>query len=181
MKFSKTHFDGLFVIDAEPFVDDRGHFFRTFCKNEFAEIGHTKAFVQINHSVNKYKGTFRGFHYQEPPFKEIKVVRCVSGSVLDIVVDIRKNSKTFLQSFQLELSAENKKMIYIPEGFAHGFITLEDNAQLIYFHSEFYNPKYERGLRFNDPSLQLEISLKPHLISDKDKQYPLLENAFEGI
>lgn len=181
MKFSKTHFDGLVVIDAEPFVDDRGHFFRTYCKNEFEGMGHTKEFVQINHSVNKYKGTFRGFHYQNPPFKEIKVVRCISGSVLDVVIDIRKNSKTFLESFQLEISEENRKMIYIPEGFAHGFITLEDNSQLIYFHSEFYNPKFEKGLRFDDPRLDIELPFDPNSISEKDKKYPLLKNTFEGI
>jgi len=181
LKFSKTHLKGLYVIDTEPFVDERGQFFRTFCKKEFAEIGHTKEFVQINHSINKFKGTFRGFHYQIPPFKEIKVVRCISGKVLDIIIDIRKNSDTFLQHYQIELSEENKKMIYIPEGFAHGFITLEDNSQLIYYHSSFYVPNFEGGLRFDDDLIDINFPIEPKIISDRDNNFSLITDAFIGI
>ncbi len=181
MKFIETDLDGIYIIEISSIEDNRGHFFRAYCKRDFEQIGHTKEFVQINQSFNKHKGTFRGFHYQKPPFKEIKVVRCISGKVIDIVVDIRRNSKTFLQSIQVELSEENKKMIYIPEGFAHGFITLKENSQLLYYHSSFYEPNFERGLRYNDPVLKIKFPREIKIISDRDKSLPLITNQFKGI
>ncbi len=181
MKFSETRLKGAYVITPEPFVDDRGSFARVFCKNEFSAIGHKGDFVQINHSVNKLKGTFRGIHYQLPPFGEIKLIRCISGKVYDIIVDIRKGSPTFLKSFAVEISAENMKMMYVPEGFAHGFITLEDNSQVIYHHTTYYEPGHEAGLRYNDPALQLELPIGPSIMTEKDKNHPLIDNSFKGI
>ncbi|NOX47218.1 MAG: dTDP-4-dehydrorhamnose 3,5-epimerase [Chlorobi bacterium] len=181
MKFSETRLKGAYVITPEPFVDDRGSFARVFCKNEFSAIGHKGDFVQINHSVNKLKGTFRGIHYQLPPFGEIKLIRCISGKVYDIIVDIRKGSPTFLKSFAVEISADNMKMMYVPEGFAHGFITLEDNSQLIYHHTTYYEPGHEAGLRYNDPALQLELPIGPSIMTEKDKNHPLIDNSFKGI
>src|SRR5688572_15692356 len=126
MTFTPTELKGSFVIDLEPFIDDRGWFARFFCKREFESIGHTKEWVQLNHSMTIKKAALRGMHFQVPPFSEIKMVRCISGSVYDVIIDIRKDSDTFLKWFGVELSAENKRMIYIPEGFAHGFQCLTE-------------------------------------------------------
>ena len=140
MIFTPTFLQGNFVIDLKVNADDRGWFGRTFCRDTFEkEIGHTKEWKQMNHSFTKLKGAVRGLHYQIAPFSEIKLVRCVAGSVFDVVVDIRKNSPSYLQYFATELSSDNKRMMYIPEGFAHGFQTLENNTELIYCHSENYN------------------------------------------
>ena len=143
MKFSPATLDGVYTIDLEPVTDDRGWFARTFSKDEFERIHHNKEWVQMNHSFTTAKGTIRGMHYQLPPFREIKMVRCVAGAVFDVIIDIRKGSKTFLQWMGVELTAANKKMLYIPEGFAHGFQTLTDNCELLYHHSEFYKPGAE--------------------------------------
>jgi dTDP-4-dehydrorhamnose 3,5-epimerase len=181
MKFTETSLKGAYIVTPEPFIDDRGLFARVFCKKEFSVIGHSGEFVQINHSVNNLKGTFRGIHYQLPPFGEIKLIRCVSGRVYDIIVDIRSGSPTFLKSIAVVISQENMKMMYVPAGFAHGFITLEDNSQLIYHHTAFYEPGYEAGLRYDDPELQLELPLKPVVITEKDRNHPLIDGNFKGI
>lgn len=181
MKFFETSLEGAYIVTPEPIVDERGSFARIFCKNEFSAIGHKSEFVQINHSVNKLKGTFRGIHYQLPPFEEIKLISCISGSVYDIIVDIRNGSPTFLQSVAVEISKENRKMMYVPAGFAHGFITLEDNSQLIYHHTAFYTPGHEAGLRFNDPLLQIELPITPVVINEKDRNYPVISKGFKGI
>lgn len=181
MIFTKTELKGSYIIDLNPFEDERGWFARTFCQQEFQQIGHTKNWVQLNHSFTKQKGSIRGMHFQMPPFAEIKMVRCIAGSVFDVIVDIRKNSPTFLQWFGVELSATNKKMIYIPEGFAHGFQTLTDDAELIYHHSEFYKPGVEAGLKFNDPKINISWKLEPTNISDRDKQHNYLTEEFVGI
>ena len=131
-------------------------------------------FVQFNHSFNTLKGTIRGLHFQSPPFAETKLIRCVQGSVYDIAVDLRENSSTYLQFFGTELSAENLNCILIPEGFAHGFQTLEDNTSLIYHHTNYYKPNTERGIRFNDPVLNIQWPLQPVNISRKDLLYPLI-------
>src|SRR2546421_12907818 len=127
MKFSPGPLKGSFVIDPKPFTDDRGWFTRFYCKNEFQQIGHVKEWVQLNHSVTYKKGTIRGMHYQVHPYQEIKMVKCIVGAVYDVIIDLRSGSETFLNWFGVELSADNKKMIYIPEGFAHGFQCLTDN------------------------------------------------------
>ena len=140
-------------------MDDRGLFARTFCQKEFTVIGFGKQIVQINHSVTRQKGTIRGLHYQLPPACETKIIRCVQGAVFDVMVDIRAGSATFMQWHAATLSKDNMRMVFIPEGFAHGFQTLTDNAELIYHHSAFYKPEYERGLRFDDPVLAIHWPL----------------------
>ncbi len=181
MTFAETTLKGSYVISLTPFSDGRGWFARTYCKNEFAAIGHDKEWVQMNHSFTKEKGTVRGMHFQHPPFSEIKMVRCVAGAVLDVIVDIRKGSPTFLQSAAVELSASNKQMIYIPEGFAHGFQTLAENTELIYHHSEFYQPGVEGGLRYNDKVLNILWPLPVCNVSERDNNHSLLDGNFKGI
>ncbi len=181
MKFAETALPGLFQVELEPFSDERGWFSRTYCEREFAGIGFTGRFVQINHSFNRCKGTFRGFHYQEPPMHETKLIRCLAGSVLDAVVDVRKGSPTFLKSHMVELSAENRRMLLIPAGFAHGFLTLTDDASLIYHHSQFYSKEHERGVRYDDPRIQLAWPIPISVISDRDLSLPALSDDFDGI
>ena len=181
MIFEETKLKGAFVISLNPLTDARGGFSRTFCKKEFQQIGHKKEFVQMNHSWNRNKGTIRGMHYQIPPYQEIKLIRCVRGSVMDVIVDLRKYSPTFLRHVTVELSAENKKMIYVPEDFAHGFQALEDDSELIYHHTEYYTPDADRGLRFDDPALNINWPLPPVMISEKDKSYKLIDNTFKGM
>jgi len=181
MIFTPTPLAGSYIIDLTPFGDSRGWFARTYCKKEFEQIGHTKEWVQLNHSYTVQKGALRGMHYQLPPFSEIKMVRCIAGAVYDVIIDLREDSVTFLQWFGIELSAKNKKMVYIPEGFAHGFQTLEDHSELIYHHSEFYTPAAERGVRFNDRRINLRWPAEPTEISERDKQHPLIDDNFKGI
>jgi len=181
MIFTQTSLKGAYMIEPEPFADERGWFARTYCKKEFAQIGHEAEWVQLNHSFTKQKGTIRGMHYQLPPFSEIKLVRCIAGEVFDVIIDLRRDSPTFLQWFGTELSAANKKMMYIPEGFAHGFQTLSDDAELIYHHSQFYAPGVEGGIRFDDPKLNIEWPLPVATMSERDKGHAVLDDDFEGI
>ncbi len=181
MIFTETTLQGAFLIEPEPFQDERGIFARIYCKKEFQQIGHKKEFVQSNLSVNNNKYTFRGLHYQLPPFSEIKLVRCHKGRVHDIIVDLRKGSETFLQHYSVELSGENMKMIYIPEGFAHGFLTLEEDSQMTYLHTAYYQPGFEAGLRYDDPALNIELPEKPKVISEKDLNHPFINPQYKGI
>ena len=181
MIFKETNLKGAYIIDLEPHGDHRGLFARTFCTKEFAQIGHHKPFVQFNHSLTVEKGTIRGMHFQKPPHAEIKLIRCVRGRVYDVMVDIRKNSPTFLQYVGVELSDQNRRMIYIPEGFAHGFQTLEPNTELIYHHTNFYEPNAEGGMRYDDPILNIDWKFPPTALSAKDEKYPLLNPAFAGM
>ena len=181
MNFKETGLEGAYIIELKPHTDERGRFFRVFCKKDFKKIGLNKEFVQINQSVNNLKGTLRGIHYQTPPPGDCKLIRCITGKVLDIIVDIREGSSTFLKYFVTELSPENLKMIYITEGFAHGFITLEDNTQLIYQHTSYYIPEQEAGIRYSDPFLNLTLPIKPEVISEKDENLPLINANFKGI
>jgi len=181
MTFTETSLKGSYIIEPKPFVDERGWFARTFCKEEFQKINHNKEWVQLNHSFTNRTGTIRGMHYQNPPYTEIKLVRCIAGSVYDVIIDLRKGSPTFLKWFGIELSALNKKMIYIPEGFAHGFQTLADNSELIYHHSEFYKPGVENGIRYDDPTININWKLAVTSLSDRDKQHNYLTENFIGI
>lgn len=181
MKLVKVPLVGAYVIEPEPFLDERGFFARIFCQKEFAAIGFHKQIVQINQSETRQKGMIRGIHYQTPPACESKIIRCVQGAVYDVMVDIRAGSSTFMQWHGVELSKDTMRMVYIPEGFAHGFQALTDNAELIYHHSEFYSPELERGIRFDDPNLAINWPLKPVAISPKDQGYPFIGNGFEGI
>ena len=181
MKFEKTKIEGLLILSVNEFNDDRGSFFRTFCKKEFLNQGLDIDFVQMNHSINKKAGTFRGFHFQKKPSSDAKLIRCVSGKVLDILVDLRKDSHTFLDHVKIELSALNQKIIYVPEGVAHGFISLEDNSQLIYHHTAYYDPNSEGSVNLNDPRLGLELPIPVKRISKKDLNTPFLNSNFNGI
>ncbi|MCL5030021.1 MAG: dTDP-4-dehydrorhamnose 3,5-epimerase [Bacteroidetes bacterium] len=168
MKFINTNIEGVFIIVLEPHKDERGMFSRIYCKNEFQSISADKDFVQVNYSFTLKKGTIRGLHFQSPPKQESKIVKCISGKVFDVVVDIRKNSRTYLKWIPTELSKENMKMIYIPEGCAHGFQTLEDNCEMLYFHSEFYSPEYERTIYFDNKQININWPLDVTEISERD-------------
>lgn len=181
MIFHATNLEGAFVIEPEPSRDRRGLFARTFCRREFAAIGHDKEFVQFNHSLNRKPGTVRGLHYQKPPHAEIKLIRCVRGAVFDVIVDIRRDSRTFLQYTSVELTERNMKMIYVPEGFAHGFQTLAPATELIYHHTAYYAPGSEGGIRYDDPLLGIPWPLPVAELSEKDQGYPHLDSGFSGV
>jgi len=181
MIFTETSLKGSYVIGLTVFSDDRGWFARTYCKNEFHAIGHTGEWLQMNHSFTKQRGAIRGMHYQLPPFSEIKLVRCIAGAVFDVIIDLRQGSPTFLKWFGIELSAENKKMLYIPEGFAHGFQTLQDDTELVYHHSQLYTPGAEGGIKFDDTKININWPLAVTNISERDSQHPLLNENFKGL
>lgn len=181
MIFTAAPLPGAYVIDLEPFSDERGWFARTYCKNEFSQIGHTKEWVQLNQSVSYTHGTLRGMHFQNAPYRETKLIRCISGAVYDVIIDLRHDSPTFLKWFGTELSAENNKMLYIPEGFAHGFQTLSDNSALLYHHTEFYTPGAEGGLRYDDPVFSIQWPLPVTTISERDARHPFVDKNFKGI
>ena len=181
MEFITTPFSGLYVIRHKILQDDRGLFSRLFCKNEFLEIGFNKEFVQSNFSFNLKKGTIRGMHFQIPPYTETKLIRCIQGEVYDVAVDLREGSQTYLNYFGIELTSLNMHSVLIPEGFAHGFQTLQDNSALLYQHTQFYTPESDSGIRFDDPILNINWKLPTTMISDKDKSYKLIDNNFRGI
>jgi dTDP-4-dehydrorhamnose 3,5-epimerase len=181
MNFIPTPLKGSFVVELKVHDDARGWFARTYCKNEFAQIDHNKEWVQMNHSFTSLKGTIRGMHYQRPPHAEIKMVRCIAGAVYDIIIDLRKDSPTYLNWFGTELSAANKKMIYIPEGFAHGFQTLADDTELVYQHAQFYEPGAEEGILHNDITLNIQWPLQVTALSDRDKKHPIIDSNFKAI
>ncbi len=181
MRFTETRLSGSFAIDLEVYSDDRGWFARTYDKQRFKEIGHDKEWVQLNHSFTSKPGALRGMHFQFAPYREIKLVRCVAGAVFDVIVDLRHGSPTFLQWEGVELSAANRKMLYIPEGFAHGFQVLQQNSELIYHHSEPYTPQAEAGLRYDDPRIGIQWPLPVSVISKRDDQHPFLTDKFNGL
>lgn len=182
MIFSELPLKGVYEISLQVFGDDRGWFGRTYCKNEFAKHGLIQEWVQMNHSFTAKKGTIRGMHFQYPPHGEIKMVRCIAGEVFDVVVDLRASSPTFLQYTSVVLSAAKRNMIYIPKGFAHGFQTLSDNAELLYQHDAFYTPEAEGGLRYNEPSVNIAWPNLPTELSKRDENHPLIDlSVFKGI
>ena len=181
MKFIETSLVGAYIIEHSSQKDERGLFSRVYCRNEFSQIGHTKEFVQFNHSSNIKKGTLRGLHFQEKPHSEIKLIRCIAGSVFDVMVDLRENSPTFLKWFGTILSAGNMNSVYIPDGFAHGFQTLEDNAELLYHHTEFYTPSHESGLNPLDKKIGVQWPIEPIIYSKKDKELPFVNEFLKGI
>jgi dTDP-4-dehydrorhamnose 3,5-epimerase len=181
MKILENPFKNAFVLQAEPYVDHRGKFGRIYCQDELKQIGHYKQIVQINHSSTRKSGAIRGMHFQYSPRAEIKMVQCLRGSVFDVIVDLRRDSDTLLQWYGEILSDDNLKMIYVPEGFAHGFQTLEEDTELLYLHTEFYSPEHEGGVRYNDPMLSISWPLEVTEVSQKDQEYPLLSKDFQGI
>lgn len=167
MKKINTDIEGLVVVEPKVFEDKRGYFFESFNADKFAEIGIDKTFVQDNQSLSQ-KGVLRGLHFQNPPYAQAKLVRVIKGAVLDIAVDIRKSSPTYGQSFAIKLSEENKKMLYIPEGFAHGFLTLEDDTIFTYKCSDNYHPEVEDAILWSDEDLNIDWNVENPLVSDKD-------------
>ncbi len=169
MIFHKTPLDGAYLIELEKRGDDRGFFARAFCKEEFGRLGLSTDFVQVNNSGSSQMGTLRGMHYQLPPKAETKLIRCIRGRLWDVILDLRSGSKTFGQWFGAELSDENRRAMYVPKGFAHGFLSLVDNVEVMYFVDEYYAPELERGIRWNDPTFKIEWPVEPVVLSDKDR------------
>lgn len=172
MIFNETPLLGVYIIELEKRGDERGFFARFYCQKEFINLNLDTNIVQINNSLSAYKGTLRGMHYQLSPNAETKIVRCIRGSLYDVILDLRPESPTFKRWFGIELTAENRKMLYVPKGFAHGFITLEDNTEALYLVTEFYSPLNERGIRWDDKEFNIEWPITPNIISEKDQNHP---------
>ena len=174
MKFAETSLAGAYIVEPEPHEDARGFFARTFCAKEFGEKGLAGDFVQCSVSMTRERGTVRGLHFQLAPSAEAKLVRCTSGALYDVIVDLRPNSKTYLQHVGVELTARNRRALYVPEMCAHGFQTLDGDTEVFYQISAFYAPDLARGLRFDDPKLGIKWPLPVGTISEKDRHWPLL-------
>lgn len=172
MQFTSSRIAGVWLLDPERRSDERGHFARTWCVREFAERGLDTRLVQCNISFNRQRGTLRGMHYQAAPHGECKLVRCTRGAIFDVVVDLRPDSPTYLAWEGWELTPENGRQLFIPEGIAHGFETLEDASEVAYQMSEFQHPDSARGVRWNDPTFGIEWPLEPVCMSQRDRSYP---------
>lgn len=172
MLFVESQLPGAYLIEPERLEDERGFFARTWCRKEFEQHGLNPCLVQCDISFNLERGTWRGLHYQAAPYEEVKLVRCTSGAIYDVIVDLRPDSPTFKEHLAVVLSAENRRMLYIPEGFAHGFITLEKSTEVFYQMSEFYSAESARGFRWNDPSFGIHLPLEVAVISQRDRSYP---------
>lgn len=181
MRFTYLPLEGAYLIKDEPFFDHRGRFSRIYCEKELKAIGLQKGISQINLSQTNAKGTIRGMHFQHPPYAECKIVRCLSGMVFDVLVDLRAGSKTFLKWHGEILTPDNGRALVVPEGFAHGFQVMEDNSQLLYFSTERYFPEAEGGILFNDHEVGIEWPIPLSDISEKDSRHPLLDDSFLGI
>jgi dTDP-4-dehydrorhamnose 3,5-epimerase len=175
MNFHDTKLSGVLEIHLDPKPDERGFFARSWCLKEFEEHGLNPSLVQCNVSFNARTGTLRGLHYQAPPYPETKLVRCTKGAIYDVVVDLRPQSPTYKQWIGATLTAENRQMLYVPEGCAHGFLTLEDETEVFYQMSEFYHADLGRGVRWNDPAFGIEWPREAELMSDRDRAYPNFE------
>ncbi|MBZ5634683.1 MAG: dTDP-4-dehydrorhamnose 3,5-epimerase [Acidobacteriia bacterium] len=175
MTFRHTKLPGVFEIGLESIPDERGFFARCWCQEDFRNNGLNPNLVQCSISFNARKGTLRGMHYQAPPFAEAKVVRCTSGAIYDVVLDLRPESPTFRQWIAVLLSAANRNMMYVPEGCAHGFLTLEDETEVFYQMSEFYHPESARGVRWNDPEFGITWPSEVKVISERDRAFPDFE------
>ena len=171
MKFTKTSLQDACIIELDRLEDERGFYARGWCSREFADHDMSLPFVQANMSFSKYKGTLRGLHYQKQPHYEAKLMRCINGSIYECIIDLRPESTTYRKTFGLELSADNRKMLYVPGGFANGFLTLLDNSEVFYQVTEFYHPESETGVRYNDPAFGIEWPITPVIVSDKDQNW----------
>jgi dTDP-4-dehydrorhamnose 3,5-epimerase len=175
MIFKETELKGVYLIELEKIPDERGFFARSYCEKEFLNHGISFNPVQANLSYNKNSNTLRGMHYQESPYEEAKLVRCVRGAIFDVIVDLRNGSSTKNKWVGVELNQENRKSLYVPKGFAHGFLTLEPNTEVCYLMSDFYVPGKGRGIRWDDPFYDIQWPSQVCVISDKDKAWPLLQ------
>jgi dTDP-4-dehydrorhamnose 3,5-epimerase len=171
VRFHPTKLKDAYIVELESIEDERGTFARSFCSREFREHGLADSFVQCNLSWNRLKGTLRGLHFQRPPSAEVKLVRCTSGALWDVIVDLRQDSPTYLQHIGVELSARNRLALYIPELFAHGFQTLEDSTEVLYQMSAYYAPDLAAGLPYNDPKLRIPWPLDVSVVSEKDRSW----------
>lgn len=175
MIFKETSLKGAYIIELNQLEDERGFFSRTFCQDEFKKYNLEYNIAQCNISFNKLKGTLRGMHYQVTPYEEAKLVRCIRGSIYDVIIDIRKDSETYLKWISVELSENNYLSLYIPKGFAHGFQTLEDNTDVFYQMYQMYQPNSASGIRYNDTIFNIKWPLEITSISDRDKNYDFFE------
>lgn len=173
MKFTPGAIVGSYIIDLDRRQDERGYFARAWCEREFSEQGLSTRIVQVNVGVSRVRGTLRGMHYQRAPHAEVKIMRCQRGVVFDVIVDLRPESSTYLHWLGVELSAENGRMLYAPEGCAHGYLTLSDDAELSYSTSEVYAPQYATGVRFDDPAFGIQWPEAVQVISDQDRNWPM--------
>ena len=178
MYFTQIYLEGAYTIDLERREDERGFFARYFCEKEFAEIGLSTRWVQMNNSLSRERGTLRGLHFQCPPMAEVKVVRCLRGAIWDVIVDVRKESVTFGKWYGAELNEKNRTMMYVPEGFAHGFISLQRDSEILYMVSKSYAPDYEQTLNWNDQDVGIDWPIEPLVISEKDKHGTTLAKLF---
>ena len=174
MLFHATPLKDAFLVELEERGDDRGFFARLFCSEEFKKHGLEWNVAQMNNSLSEERGTLRGLHYQVAPKEETKLVRCIQGSIYDVILDIRKDSPTYGHSFGAVLSAENRQMMFVPRGFAHGFLTLADHSEILYVVSESYSQEHERGIRWDDPAFNIEWPEEPKVISERDRLHPLV-------
>lgn len=181
MEITALPIEGPKLLSPNMFSDNRGAFGRVFCQNELEASGINFSIKQVNHSITREIGSVRGLHFQFPPKCEGKIVKCLKGKIFDVIVDIRENSETFLQWVSVELSEDNQLALYIPAGFAHGFQTLQEHVELIYFHSDLYSPGLEGGLLYNDPVLDIPWPLTVTNISDRDLKHKMVNNEFKGI
>jgi len=175
MIFAETKLKGAFIIDLEKKEDERGFFARTWCQKEFAEQGLMTNFVQGNISYSKNKGTLRGMHYQVAPHAEVKLVRCTREAIYDVLLDIRPESPTFKQWLSIEMTAENHRLVYIPEGVAHGFQALAEDTEVVYQMSQFHHPESARGVRWDDPAFRIEWPIRQVILSNQDASFPFFE------
>jgi len=176
MRFLKAKLQDAYIIELDKITDERGFFARSWCRREFENFGLNPHLVQCNISFNKNRGTLRGMHFQDAPHAEAKLVRCTAGAVYDVIIDLRTTSSSFKQWMGVELTANNRRMLYVPEGFAHGFLTLTDETEIFYQMSEFYHPELARGVRWNDPAFRIEWPFTTNLIiSGRDQKYPDFE------
>jgi dTDP-4-dehydrorhamnose 3,5-epimerase len=172
LRFTELSLQGVYLVEIEPRVDERGFFARTFCEDEFATAGLIARFPQSSVSYNARRGTVRGMHFQASPYEETKLVRCVAGAVYDVIVDVRPNSMTYCRWLGIELSAQNRAALYIPKGFAHGFQSLQKDSELLYMIDVGYVANAARGLRWNDPSIDVQWPHPIEVIADKDSEFP---------
>ncbi len=172
MRFERTALEGAYLVELEPIVDERGFFARSWCREEFRLRGLNPGLAQCSISFNRQKGTLRGMHYQDEPYPESKLVRCCLGVIYDVIIDLRPSSLSYRKWFGVELTAANRRMLYIPEGFAHGFQTLADDTEVFYQISEAYRPEYARGIRWNDPAFGIRWPVSEPILSPKDQSYP---------
>jgi dTDP-4-dehydrorhamnose 3,5-epimerase len=170
--FTETPLAGAFLIDLEPVGDERGFFARSFCRREFASHGLNPDLAQCNISLNLRRGTLRGMHWQAAPHQEAKLVRCTRGAIHDVIIDLRHGSATFAAHFSTDLTAVDRRMLYVPEGFAHGFLTLEDDTEVFYQMSEFFAPESAHGVRHDDPAFGIRWPIEIQVVSDRDRSYP---------